>query len=89
MYVEFDRKEIEYEFSELPELDLAYALNRNREKAIQAFRAGIEQHRNYADCYYYLCKALRTGPEAREACRLYLKIEPRGTFASDARQWTD
>ncbi|MDP7037883.1 MAG: tetratricopeptide repeat protein [Myxococcota bacterium] len=71
------------------ELGLAYALNRNREKAVQAFRAGIEQHQSYADCHYYLCKALRTGPEAREACRFYLKIEPRGTFASDARQWTD
>ncbi|MBJ79907.1 MAG: hypothetical protein CMH60_01175 [Myxococcales bacterium] len=71
------------------ELGLAYALNRNREKAVQAFRAGIEQHQSYADCHYYLCKALRTGPEAREACRYYLKIEPRGTFASDARQWTD
>ena len=70
------------------ELGLAYALNRNREKAVQAFRAGIEQHQSYADCHYYLCKALRTGPEAKEACRSYLKIEPRGTFASDARQWT-
>ena len=66
------------------ELGQTYEGIKNKDKATQCYDLGIEQFRFYPDCHYFKCRLIGKGPEAKEACKLYLALDPRGQFAEDA-----
>jgi hypothetical protein len=68
----------------LCQLGQAYELTQNRAKAQQSYAFGIEKNRLVADCHFYQCRLLGNEPEAKQACRTYLTLDPQGRFAAQA-----
>jgi cellulose synthase operon protein C len=66
------------------ELGQTYEQTKNKEKATQCYDIGIEQFRFYPDCHFFKCRLIGKGDEAKEACKLYLALDPRGQFAEEA-----
>jgi len=46
----------------------------------------VEQFPYYADAHYHACRLLGRAPEAKDACKRYLALEPHGEFAKDAEK---
>lgn len=69
------------------ELGQAYETTKNNDKAIQVYTVGIEQYPLYADCHFFMCRAMdRRDPEMKEACKRYLKVDPRGEYVEEAER---
>jgi len=69
------------------ELGLAQWDARNSNGALEAMRIAIEQYRYYPPPLYYVSKYLKfRGEEAREHCKIYLALAPRGEFAGICRK---
>ncbi len=61
------------------ELGQAYEGGKNKGKAIDCYTYGVEQYPYQPECHAYLCFAMpNRDPEAREACKRYQKVAPRG-----------
>ena len=69
------------------ELGLAEEESRNPKGALEGMRIAIEQFRYYPPPFYYVAKYLKfRGEEAKEHCKIYLAIAPRGEFAPICRK---
>jgi len=59
----------------------------NQKKALFAFQTGVEQYRYYPDNHYFVAKLQRfRGSEAKESCKLYLTLAPRGQYAAECKK---
>ncbi|MBN1960406.1 MAG: tetratricopeptide repeat protein [Deltaproteobacteria bacterium] len=67
------------------ELGLDYEANREKDHAERLYQQGIDTYRYEPNCHFFLCRILGRGPEAKEACKMYLTLAPRGEFADKAR----
>ncbi|MEZ4271486.1 MAG: tetratricopeptide repeat protein [Myxococcota bacterium] len=68
------------------DMGLAQENSGDKEVALETYRSGIEIHRYYPECHFYLARGLRfRGPEARDACKTYLTLAPQGRHANDCR----
>jgi tetratricopeptide (TPR) repeat protein len=68
------------------ELGQTYEALKNKEQALQAYTVGIEQYPYYADCHWYVCRLMKRGPEAKEACKRYLTVDPKGRYKDRAEK---
>jgi len=67
------------------ELGISYDETKDKDKAQECFNTGVEQYRFYPECHYYMCRSLGPkDPSAKEACSVYLALDPKGQFAADA-----
>jgi tetratricopeptide (TPR) repeat protein len=67
------------------ELGQAYEGGKNKSSALDCYRSGVEQYRFYAPCHAHVCFAGRDA-EAKEGCKLYLKLAPRGELVRKVEQ---
>ena len=66
--------------------DRVYEAIKEKEKAMETFSIGIEQFRYYPLCHLYSCRLLGKDPAAKEACGVYLALDPRGEFREEAER---
>jgi tetratricopeptide (TPR) repeat protein len=68
------------------ELGQTYEALKNKEQALQAYTVGIEQYPYYADCHWFVCRLMKRGQEAKEACKRYLTVSPKGRYRERAEK---
>ena len=70
------------------ELGVDYESTKDKEHAEKWYQQGIDTYRYEPNCHYYMCRLLGRGEDAKESCKTYLALAPRGEFAEDARKRT-
>jgi tetratricopeptide (TPR) repeat protein len=68
------------------ELGVDYEVNKDKEHAERWYQQGIDTYRYEPSCHYYKCRLLGRGDDAKEECKQYLTLAPRGEFSEDARK---
>ena len=58
----------------------------DKENAEIAYDSGIQIHRYYAECHYYMARINKFRGPGRKACAAYLQYNPRGARADECRR---